>query len=206
MTAIDPVVSAAGPLAIDLDTGLASLVDKSLLIERTRDDHQPRYSMLETIREFALDQLLEAGEEERVRNAHAAWALNLLEPWSIDDPDAFLRLTDLQVLDDEVENIRAAFDHFSTHREAESVCGLVVGLFNYLYTRGRLGKRSRWDGACWSLPRSSRFQIACGADSSGMWPSPRPCWANPQRRSRLGDRGWSCCGSPRRTWTCFPPR
>jgi predicted ATPase/transcriptional regulator with XRE-family HTH domain len=135
--AIDQVVSAAGPLALDLSAGLASLVDKSLLREETGGGDQTRYSMLETIREFALDTLLAAGEGEPVRSAYAAWVLELFETWSIEDPEAFLRLTDLQVLDDEVDNIRAAFDYLSAQGIAESCARLVVGFFAYLYPRGR---------------------------------------------------------------------
>ncbi|CAN5480764.1 hypothetical protein BH20ACT21_BH20ACT21_23400 [soil metagenome] len=56
----------------DLDTGvldgLASLVDKSLV--RT-DERLERSSMLETIREFAADELEESGEAEEIRRAHA---------------------------------------------------------------------------------------------------------------------------------------
>ncbi|MEV0521762.1 BTAD domain-containing putative transcriptional regulator, partial [Nonomuraea sp. NPDC050405] len=50
---------------------LFGLADKSLLV--VSDDEGPRFGMLETIREYALERLREAGELERVRRAHAAW-------------------------------------------------------------------------------------------------------------------------------------
>ena len=57
---------------------IASLVDKSLLrLEETADE--PRYRMLETIREFGLEQLAAHGEAEARRQAHAAHFLALAE-------------------------------------------------------------------------------------------------------------------------------
>jgi predicted ATPase len=62
----------------DLDT-LAALVDESLV--RRRGD---RYSMLETIREYAAERLEAAGEAAAVRAAHARWYADLVQealPW-----------------------------------------------------------------------------------------------------------------------------
>ncbi|MBA3337970.1 MAG: TIR domain-containing protein, partial [Chloroflexia bacterium] len=56
--------------------GLASLVDKSLV----RLDHggaEPRFGMLETIREFAVERLAASGDEDAARDRHAAWVLDL---------------------------------------------------------------------------------------------------------------------------------
>ena len=52
--------------------GLVSLVDKSLVRYAEGPDGEPRYAMLETIREFGLERLAESGEEAAVRAAHAA--------------------------------------------------------------------------------------------------------------------------------------
>ncbi|CCH16425.1 Transcriptional regulator, winged helix family [Micromonospora lupini str. Lupac 08] len=56
---------------------LFALVEKSLVI--VSDAAEPRYQMLETIREYGLDRLGEAGEEQRVRRAHADEFLQLAE-------------------------------------------------------------------------------------------------------------------------------
>jgi tetratricopeptide (TPR) repeat protein len=56
---------------------MASLVDKSLL--RQQGEHEPRFSMLETIREYAADKLDERGECETMRDAHAGYFLALAE-------------------------------------------------------------------------------------------------------------------------------
>ena len=58
---------------------LSRLVDKSLVIVDRRDDRVPRYSLLETVRQFARDRLKDAGEIEAARQRHAAKFLALAE-------------------------------------------------------------------------------------------------------------------------------
>ena len=60
----------------DVLDGLASLVDKSLV---RAPGGQERFSMLETIREFALEMLEESGEAEEIRRAHAEFFRALAE-------------------------------------------------------------------------------------------------------------------------------
>jgi predicted ATPase len=69
---------AAGP-AGDLVEGLASLAEKSLLSAGPEVAGEARFQMLETVREFGLEQLAGAGEEAAVRAAHARYCLALVE-------------------------------------------------------------------------------------------------------------------------------
>ncbi|MGH2561217.1 MAG: ATP-binding protein, partial [Thermomicrobiales bacterium] len=64
------------PSAFVLD-GLGSLVDNSLLHQIEQADGEPRYGMLETILEFAVEQLAASGDEAEVRRRHAAYFLDL---------------------------------------------------------------------------------------------------------------------------------
>ena len=105
------------PLPPTLD-GITSLVDKSLVRPEAspapRGFPEPRYGMLETIREFGLEQLAKAAEEDDVRRAHAAWCLDLAERarerslsgrrWSIPtvEPDS------LRLVEADHDNIRSA--------------------------------------------------------------------------------------------------
>jgi predicted ATPase/transcriptional regulator with XRE-family HTH domain len=66
-------------LGIDIVDGLASLVDKSLLYQDEGPDAEPRFTMLETIREFALEQLAASGEERVSRERHARYFLQMVE-------------------------------------------------------------------------------------------------------------------------------
>ncbi|MEU4672849.1 BTAD domain-containing putative transcriptional regulator [Amycolatopsis sp. NPDC023774] len=56
---------------------LTTLVDKSLVV--VSDTPEPRYTMLETIKAYALERLTEAGERELLRRAHATWFAQLAE-------------------------------------------------------------------------------------------------------------------------------
>ena len=68
-----------GAPSLDVLEGLASLVDKSLLEQAVGADGEPRYVMLETIREYALGRLDAAGEVATFREQHARHYLALVE-------------------------------------------------------------------------------------------------------------------------------
>lgn len=104
----EPVVVRAG-----LDE-VASLIDKSLVrrvahVEGSdrEDESEPRYEMLETIREFGLGQLAAAGELDQVRSAHAAHWLAFAEWAAIGTGGEVVRLDRLER---EHANLRAALE------------------------------------------------------------------------------------------------
>jgi len=59
--------------------GLTVLLDTSLLLQREGADGASRFTMLETIREYALEQLIASGELEALRRRHAAFFVTLAE-------------------------------------------------------------------------------------------------------------------------------
>jgi predicted ATPase len=61
---------------VDALDGLTSLAEKSLLT-RAEQDGLTRFHLLETVREFAVERLIEAGEERETRLRHARWARDL---------------------------------------------------------------------------------------------------------------------------------
>jgi predicted ATPase len=61
---------------VDVLDGLTSLADKSLLA-RGEQEGLTRFHLLETVREFALERLAEAGEEQETRTRHARWVRDL---------------------------------------------------------------------------------------------------------------------------------
>jgi predicted ATPase/transcriptional regulator with XRE-family HTH domain len=73
------VASPAGDLPAGILDGLTSLVDKSLMYEEDGPDGEPRFLMLETIREYASEQLVAHGEESALRRQHARYYLALVE-------------------------------------------------------------------------------------------------------------------------------
>jgi predicted ATPase len=122
----------------DLDT-LQSLVEKSLL--RFTNE---RYSMLETIREYALERLDATGMSARVARAHAAHYLELtdgLKPLLVgpEEPAAFDSLAS------EHDNLRAALRFLVAAGEQDLALGLVnPALQRFWRVRGMLAEGRHW--------------------------------------------------------------
>ena len=92
--------------------GVASLIDKSLLLQIEQEGEEPRLVMLETIREYGLEALAASGEEEIIQQAHVAYYLALAEkagPELVGPQQA----TWLQRLEQERANLHEAL-HWST--------------------------------------------------------------------------------------------
>jgi predicted ATPase/DNA-binding SARP family transcriptional activator len=115
----------------DLDA-IASLVDKSLLHQRERTRSEPRFSMLETIREYAVERLEAGHEAEELRARHARYFLALA------DLDGACQAARLQRLDPELDNLRTALA-WSCHQGHGAIAlPLAVSLQSYWYARGLL--------------------------------------------------------------------
>jgi predicted ATPase/DNA-binding SARP family transcriptional activator len=94
-----------GPLARTLDT-LTSLADKSLVVVE-EGSNGLRYRMLETIRDYSLEKLQEAGEEDAARNAHLAWSVQVARELS-PELDGNGSEHALHQIESEMGNFRAA--------------------------------------------------------------------------------------------------
>jgi predicted ATPase/class 3 adenylate cyclase len=92
----------------DVLTLLPQLVNKSLV---TMDDEgdEPRYRLLETIRQYARDKLLEAGEAEELRNLHLEYHARLTET-AEEELYSTMALKWVNRLEADYDNIRAAFE------------------------------------------------------------------------------------------------
>jgi predicted ATPase len=80
--AIDAVVADAGQGWVIFD-GIERLVDHSLL-RQEEEAGEPRFSMFETIREYGLERLAEAGESDEARRRQAGWVVDLLSTFRLD--------------------------------------------------------------------------------------------------------------------------
>ncbi len=136
LAALDVYSTVAGALGLDLLSGLASLVDKHLVRERMGVGNTPRFSMLETIREFAGEMIVQAGEEEVSRSAILVWALEFASSGRSDvfgmleGPDAYRKF------DEEIDNLRLGFEIAADRTDAEACAKLFVDINSYLYLRG----------------------------------------------------------------------
>ncbi|WP_043635744.1 BTAD domain-containing putative transcriptional regulator [Nonomuraea candida] len=137
-TASAPQVSATDPLAgtADLAGVLADLVDKSLV-----ETDGERYQMLDTIRLFCLERLAEAGEEERLRRAHAAWSLDLARR-AHDHLYQAEQLEWLARLSADNANLQAAL-RWSVAHDRPTAWRLVATLAMYWWLSGRRGQAVR---------------------------------------------------------------
>ncbi len=121
---------------LDVLEGMAALLDNSL-VHGEEQDAEPRYAMLETIREFGLEQLAAAGEEDRTRDRHALYFLHLAERLT---PDIHLleSLAQPAQLAVEYDNLRLALLWFDTHDQVEALLRLTAVLAGEWIARGLL--------------------------------------------------------------------
>ena len=127
------------PASLDV---LESLVGKSL-VRQTEMDGAPRLNLLETIREFGLEQLNHTHELESARRAHAEYYLTFAE-------DAERQLTGadqknwLRRLEREQDNLRASLYWAMEHHEAEFAQRMAGALQPFWLTRGYWSEGRRW--------------------------------------------------------------
>ena len=76
---VEAVCYTKSDLEVDLLDVMASFVDKSLLQQFEQANGESRFSMLETIREYALEKLEASGEAEQMQRHHAAYFLAFAE-------------------------------------------------------------------------------------------------------------------------------
>ena len=123
--------------------GLASLVDKSLVRQSDGADGEPRFGLLETIREYALERLEADGELDELRRRHAERYLELVLAAEPELTRANQALW-LVRLDEENDNIRAALTWTISSGEVELGLQLAGALVRFWSTRGLMGEGRRW--------------------------------------------------------------
>jgi len=136
---LDAAEALCGAIEIDVLDGLQSLVEKSLLRQRPDADGEPRFWMLETIREFALGLLDEAGSLAEARRAHAELFLTLAERVDVES-----RTGDQAALFDQLDadnaNLRAAVDWAEETDDDDLLLRLATALWGFWATRGHIAE------------------------------------------------------------------
>jgi predicted ATPase/class 3 adenylate cyclase len=128
--------AAAAVAEADVLEGVDSLVEKSLLLRLREDsDGEPRFWMLETIREYAFEQLGAAGELESARRRHGAWFADLAECLDTESatgehPASIARL------DDDYPNLRTAIERAREDGDGRQLLRLATALWPFWSTRG----------------------------------------------------------------------
>jgi predicted ATPase len=123
LEAVEAITGGLVSLGANAVDGVGSLLDKNLIRREEISGPDPRFTMLETVREFARDQLVTHGEEEPARDHHAAWCLALAEDAGRNLGLGLAQLPWLERLDADLANLRGALAWFDETVNALRYCG-----------------------------------------------------------------------------------
>jgi predicted ATPase/transcriptional regulator with XRE-family HTH domain len=147
LAAVEAICNAAGDLPLNILEGVSLLLDKSLL-EREREPNvkfEPRFTMLEVIREYAGERLAERNEEAEIRQWHAEYYLALAET-----ADPQLTSTEQKLwfdrLEREHDNLRSALRWSLENGEVEIAGRLSSALARFWDVHTHLAEGRFWLG------------------------------------------------------------
>jgi predicted ATPase/class 3 adenylate cyclase len=122
---------------------IESLLDKSLLQQLESVDGEARFTMLETIREYALERLAESGEEDQIRQRHADYYLALAEAA---EPELRRAQEDRwsRHWETERDNLRAALRWYAARREIAQLARLGTAIWWFWEIRGHWSEGRNW--------------------------------------------------------------
>jgi predicted ATPase/DNA-binding CsgD family transcriptional regulator len=129
---------------LSIDAHFTALVNHHL-VYRMVGAGDARFSMLETIREFGWAQVRLAGDEETVRERHAAYYVRLAEEahphlmGEYGDPSAWMAR-----MDAEVGNLRAAIEWLLARGDGERALRLLFDIWEYTSARPMQHEMRRW--------------------------------------------------------------
>ncbi|MEA2530219.1 MAG: hypothetical protein QOG89_1863 [Thermomicrobiales bacterium] len=148
LAAVAAVADPDERLGTDILAGVESLLSVSLVQRVEGPDGEPdpegapRFTMLETIREFGLEQLEASGEEAATGRRHAAWCLSLAE-----EARPHLERRELGVwwprLVSEHDNFRAALDWLGASDDPEMALRLAAALWRFWYHDSHVAEGGR---------------------------------------------------------------
>lgn len=173
---------------------LESLVNHSMVQYTIDDSDEPRFFLLETIREYALEQLRAQGSLEPLRQRHLAYYRDLIEQVArpyIGVP----AIAPLMALERERDNLRTALEWALESGELESGLCLAGGLWPFWYTSGAWSEGYSWLRQLWeatngrlpALRAALGYRIAFLAWSMGLY----------QEAVAYAEEGLACCREDR---------
>jgi predicted ATPase/class 3 adenylate cyclase len=151
LEAAEAVCNPEGALGLDVLDGLTSLAAQSLLRHEDGPDGESRFGMLETIREYALEQLQASGELGLLGRRHAAHFLGLTGTARahLNGPDQTVWLDRLER---DHDNLRAALRWAIEREDAEVGIRLARGLAVFWETRGHYSEDRSFHESILALP------------------------------------------------------
>jgi non-specific serine/threonine protein kinase len=143
LEAAGAVAGAGGNRDDDLFDGIGALAAASLVQVAGETDGEPRYAMLETVREFGLERLGASGEETAARAAHAAHFTGLAERAAAAYGTA-AEPAWLDRLEAEHANLRGALGLLDARGPAELLLRLATALWWFWCMRAHADPARRW--------------------------------------------------------------
>jgi predicted ATPase/class 3 adenylate cyclase len=169
----DAVEQVCSPLEVGLDAfdGLATLVDQSLIRRAEAEHGEPRFMLLETIREYALERLNEAGESPPLRRRHATYFTELAEAT---EPLLTKGREAIDRIGVDHDNYRAALTWAIDADEAELGMRMGYALWRFWHQRGYLREGRQWFERLLALPgardrTAARARGVTGAAGIAYW-------------------------------------
>ena len=178
---LDTAEATCGPSAEvggDVTDRIGELVDQSLVrVEEDEDEDEPRFSMLETIREYAAEMLERRGETTAMRSRHAAAMVDLAEQAAPQLSGSGQRVW-LDRLERAHDTLRAALDWATAEPVPEVAAQLAYRLWRFWQQRGYLNEaRARFDAMAamgWELEPVAQARFAEAFGGIAYWQSDQP--------------------------------
>jgi predicted ATPase/transcriptional regulator with XRE-family HTH domain len=140
--AVEAVCTADGHPPLDVLEVLGALVDHSLLQQAEQADGEPRFNLLEMLREYALERLVEHGEATTLHQAHAMYYLDLAKRAEPELRSAQREIW-LRRWDVEIYNLRAALEWLHEHAPEQGL-RLAEATWMFWNLRGYHGEARDW--------------------------------------------------------------
>jgi predicted ATPase/class 3 adenylate cyclase len=153
LEAAEAVCGPVSELGGELVDGLMALTDQSLLKVEEAVDGEPRFRLLDTIREFAAERLAERGEMAAIEDRHGEWFLALAERAATEISGAAQRSW-LDRLDLEHDDIRAVLDRAMARPEPTRAIRVGFAMWRFWQKRGHLTEARRRLAAMEAAPWS----------------------------------------------------
>jgi DNA-binding CsgD family transcriptional regulator len=151
-------------------------VNKSLLRHEPSRTGEPRFGMLETVREYAWEQLTAPGEADATRDRHLAYFVGLAERASAlfnsQQADRWFA-----TMEQEYENFRSALDWAADKADTDADLRLASAICRFWFFRGNVGEGYKWVDAALARRRDAspalRARLLHGAAAMNKWDEER---------------------------------
>jgi predicted ATPase/class 3 adenylate cyclase len=155
-----------GTLELLVIDGLASLIDKSLLHQTEDPDGEPRYWMLETIREFAAERRSSDEDAEQIEDAFAQYVVSIAMEAARKTRGGEAQAW-LARLDREQDNVRTALGWLLERERGDDIARVVAGMWFFWWQRGQTEEGVGWAERSLALEQTTPLLRAYALSGAG---------------------------------------